>query len=303
MNCVFIYNPMSGKSCVEKKLPYIRKKLLKKYAVVDVYATQAAKDIVKNADQFAKNYDTIVFAGGDGTFNEIVNAFAPMPHPPTIGYIPCGTVNDVARSLKIPRTIRGALRTILQGTPHYCDCMQINGTHYAMYIVAAGVFTEATYTTAQSKKRVMGKLAYAVEALKRNKPLPVFWVRATSDTQTVETSAVLVLVMNGKSVAGFPVNGTGSMEDNRIEVAIVKAQKRRKRFRKLCAYLSVIRFFLFGYKVAEKDVIRIFGKKFVFSVEESVVWDYDGERGDRGKLTVQVVPQRIKIILKKQKIF
>lgn len=55
---------------------------------------------------------------------------------PEVGYIPSGTVNDVAHSLGIPKNLRRALKVITGGENVLLDCMKIND-RYAMYIVAA----------------------------------------------------------------------------------------------------------------------------------------------------------------------
>ena len=69
MKCIFIYNPNSGKGKTAKKLTYIVKKLKKRYASVDVYATKAKGDLTRKVAEVAEQYDCIVFSGGDGSFN------------------------------------------------------------------------------------------------------------------------------------------------------------------------------------------------------------------------------------------
>ena len=44
MKCIFLYNPHGGKGKIVKKLPYIIKKLRRKYETVDVYASRAPED-------------------------------------------------------------------------------------------------------------------------------------------------------------------------------------------------------------------------------------------------------------------
>lgn len=51
--------------------------------------------------------------------------------------------------------------------------MKIND-RYAMYIVAAGAFTSATYSTPQKLKRQVGRIAYGVEGIRKNMNFEVF---------------------------------------------------------------------------------------------------------------------------------
>ena len=53
-------------------------------------------------------YDLIVCSGGDGTMDEVVEGMMQRKKKLPLGYIPSGTVNDFARSLKIPRNMAHA---------------------------------------------------------------------------------------------------------------------------------------------------------------------------------------------------
>jgi YegS/Rv2252/BmrU family lipid kinase len=57
----------------------------------------------------------IVVLGGDGTFNEVINGI-PDFNEVLLGYIPSGSSNDLARSLKIPKDPVEALSNILKPT-------------------------------------------------------------------------------------------------------------------------------------------------------------------------------------------
>ena len=49
-----------------------------------------------------KGYDAVFSMGGDGTLNETVNGLALSGQAVNFGFIPLGTVNDLARALHIP---------------------------------------------------------------------------------------------------------------------------------------------------------------------------------------------------------
>lgn len=52
--------------------------------------------------------------GGDGTINEVINGMVPVRSDSCFGFIPFGTVNDLARALHIPRSPQGAIRMLEQ---------------------------------------------------------------------------------------------------------------------------------------------------------------------------------------------
>ncbi len=298
MKCLFLYNPNSGKGVIGRKLDYIERQLKTRYDEVDLHETKSAEDLEQCVRDGAKKYDAIVFSGGDGTFNNVL--YGAAESGVQLGYIPSGTVNDVARSLGIPRNVKGALKIILKGRSEELDCMRV-GDRYAMYIVAAGAFTSATYQTPQDKKRTLGALAYAFEGLKHNMKLEVFPLKVTSGGQTVQTDAVLVFVLNGQSVAGFPINKDASMRDGQLETVIIKQVKRPNVIRRIGALFSVASLFVFGCKIKKKDIIYLHGDKVTIETADSVVWDLDGEEGSRGNALVEVCPRRVKLFVSKKK--
>lgn len=298
MNCLFLYNPSSGKGKIAKKAEYIRKRLQKTFERVEVAATTSAEDLEARVREGAEQFDVILFSGGDGTFNHVLQGVG--THEVLLGYIPGGTTNDVARSLGIPRSVKGALRVIEQGCSRRLDCMRVND-RYAMYIAAAGAFTRATYATPQNIKKKLGILAYAFECLKTEMNFKVFPLRINCDGETVETSAVLALVLNGRSVASFPINRSGSMCDGQLELAVIRQAERPGFFRRIGAYFSLASLFLFGVKIKKKDILYLHGRHITIGTDNGVVWDLDGEEGMRGDIAVEVLPQRMRMFVPQNK--
>ena len=298
MKCLFIYNPVSGRGKIARKLGYILRALGEKYETVDSIPTSRRGDMTRAVRDGAAKYDAIVFSGGDGSFNEAVQGLCEAERMPAVGYIPSGTVNDVAHSLGIPMNVRRALKVILGGERAKLDCMKIND-RYAMYIVAAGAFTSATYTTPQSQKQRMGRIAYGIEGIRKNLDFQVFHVRISSGGRVVEGESVFVVLMNGKYVAGIPLNRDASMADGKLEAAVIHQRKKPDIWHKLRAYLALARLFLRGYRVKEKLIDRIEGSHFEIEAEEGVMWNFDGEKGISGKVVVDVLPRKIDMFVPK----
>ena len=296
MKCLFVYNPVSGRGKTEKRLQKIVHALRERYGDVCVAATHAQGDMTRIVRESAPLFDAIVFSGGDGTFNEALQGVCESGCSPELGYIPSGTVNDVAPSLGIPKRLRGALRVIRSGRAVPLDCMKIND-RYAMYIVAAGAFTSAPYTTPQSLKKQIGFVAYGIEGIKKNLNFDVFGVTVSDGERSVHADSVFVVLMNGRYVAGIPLNRGSSMADGKIEAALIHQRKNPGFFGKVRAFLALARLFLLGYRVREKQITRFEGSHFEIEAEESVVWNFDGEKGLSGKVTVDVVPGRIRMLV------
>ncbi len=299
MKCIFIYNPVSGKGKIAKKLDYIVKKLKIKYDEVEVRATQAAGDMTRIAKEVVGNTDAIVFSGGDGSFNELLQGVADAEKMPELGYIPSGTVNDIASSLKIPKNLKKALKIILTGRNEFLDCMKAND-RYAMYVIAAGAFTRATYSTPQKQKNQMGKIAYFLEGARKELNIDTFDLDYKYKNTDKHTNCVFLSFMNSYSVAGFRLNKCADLQDGKIEVAIVSEKKNPGFWRKIFAIFSVFKLFLFGYRAKNKALIRLQGSEFDVDVDDDVVWNFDGEKGCSGRLHIEVVPRKVNILVSKK---
>lgn len=305
MRCLFVYNPVSGKGKVVKEKKYIEKKLRERFDTVDVYATQAAGELGQKAAEACGNYDVLVFAGGDGSFNEVVMGLGERENRPVLGYIPTGTVNDIARGTGIPRNIRGAVKNILSGGAYPLDVMKVNDG-YAMYVTCSGGLTGCSYTAAQGAKKRLGKMAYVFEALKKDLVFEEYPVTFASEGESLDTDAVMVMIMNGRSVASFPINASGYMDDGEAEVVIV-CQKPKERetgaHRHLRYLMHAVKVFTRGYRrlCKTKDMYTYKGSAFSVRVDDGVVWNFDGEKGVSGNIDVRVLPRHVHVILPRPK--
>ena len=279
---------------MKKHLPLILRMLSEKYET-DLVATSSGADMEERARAAIGVYDLVVFSGGDGTFHNVLQGIGDADMQ--LGYLPAGTVNDVARSLGIPRRIKGALKVILGGRSELLDCMRVNGTHYCMYVAALGTATNVTYETPQRSKRALGWFAYAFRGLRRNMRFKIFRIHGVCGDEEFAHTGVLALIMNGRSVAGFKVNRGASMQDGMLEAAIVKQTERPNLFRKWGVYFAVAGLMLGGIKRRRKRVAVYRGNRILIGGVSDMVWDFDGERGVAGDIEVEVLPKRVRLMV------
>ena len=100
---LFIFNPYSGKAQIKNKLLEIVDIMVKAGYEVTIYPTQARADALNLVQKRAKKYDLVVCSGGDGTLDEAVSGMMLSEKKVPLGYIPAGSTNDFANSLKIPK--------------------------------------------------------------------------------------------------------------------------------------------------------------------------------------------------------
>ena len=282
MKCIFIYNPNSGNGRLLKKLNYIETQLKTKYDEVVMYPTKSREDTMQTAYEACNIYDEIIFAGGDGTFNDVCNSVSKNEVRPPLGYIPCGTANDIAKNLKISKNIKKALKVILEGDIVYHDAGMINDKYF-MYVIGVGTFTSVSYKTKQRMKRMFGRVAYAFDGLKHIAHPTAINGKLVIDGKEIEfKDSPLVLVLNSKSVGGIPFNKRGHLNDGQFDVIVVK---------KFFGYLySIVRLMLLG-TIKGKDHTRCYdfyrGKDIKIDIDKDVRWTMDGEEGPSGSVEVK----------------
>ncbi len=88
-----------------------------------VHKASSVTDAVKKA--LSKNHNTIIAAGGDGTLNAVASVLLGLDV--TLGILPMGTFNHLARDLGIPSNISDAAKVIANGKAGTIDVGMVNG--------------------------------------------------------------------------------------------------------------------------------------------------------------------------------
>ena len=118
---LFIFNPHAGKGQIKTKLLDVVDALTKDGYDVTVHPTQSRGDAVTVVSENEGLYDLCVCSGGDGTLDEVVTGMMQNEVRVPIGYIPTGSTNDFASSLKLPKKAALAVETAVRGRAFLCD--------------------------------------------------------------------------------------------------------------------------------------------------------------------------------------
>ena len=115
----FIINPDSSRGRGGRVWKILKQRLDKTKVEYQAFLTQKQGDARRFAGELTEERRepvTIVAVGGDGTVNEIVDGLW-LQCPVTLGYIPAGSGNDLARSLRLPKNPYKGLKNILEENP------------------------------------------------------------------------------------------------------------------------------------------------------------------------------------------
>lgn len=288
----FIFNPFSGKLQVRSKLYEIVDAFVKEGYDVQIYPTQKPGDATEKVREAAAWADLIVCCGGDGTLDETVNGLKAAEREVPVGYIPAGSTNDFASSLQISRDMADAAKQISRGEIHRVDVGTFNEQIF-VYVAAFGIFTAASYQTAQPLKNIFGHLAYILEGAKEIFEIKSYKMRIESEENVYEGDFIYGMVTNSKSVGGFK-NLTGKnveMDDGYFEVTLIRAPKTPLELSEIAACLMT--------QEDTTGLIETFKtSRLVVDTEDDVTWTLDGEYGGApGHLVIENHRQVLPILL------
>ncbi|MCR5655039.1 MAG: YegS/Rv2252/BmrU family lipid kinase [Lachnospiraceae bacterium] len=277
---LFIYNPHAGKSMIRTNLTDIIDVFTKGGYDVLAHPTQARGDATALTQTEAGNYDLVVCSGGDGTLDEVVTGMMKREEHVPIGYIPAGSTNDFARSLKISNNMTKAAMDIVDGRHYLCDVGRFNDDSF-VYVAGFGLFTNVSYETNQDIKNVLGHLAYLLEGARQISQIPVFHMHVRSEGREYEGEYMYGMVTNSRSVGGFPSRDRKNVDlnDGLFEVMLIKAPS------------SLIEMNLILRSVVSRkihtDYMQFFRSAHVeFESDGEVPWTLDGEFGGNHKEVV-----------------
>jgi len=277
---LFIYNAKSGKAMVKRNLADIIDTFIKAGYTVEAYQTQKAGDATEQIIARGEEFEHIVCCGGDGTLNETVSGLMQIEKRPTLGYIPGGSTNDFANSLKLPKNMVNAAKVAVCGKEAKIDVGDFNGKKF-IYIAGFGAFTDVSYQTPQELKNVLGHQAYLIEAVKKLPQIKGYYISCRFDGCILEGEFIYGMVSNSSSVAGIQgITGKDiSLNDGMFEVTLVRPPKNIIELQAMIAEL------LNGGDNCE-NVIRFKTHKLTVTSEESIAWVLDGESGGSTKKAV-----------------
>ena len=288
-----IINPSSGKEQATEYEEQIIETIQETYGEITVKYTEGEGDAKRFAKEAADNdYDFVISLGGDGTVNETVNGLAPFTHPPTLGIIPMGTVNDLARSLNIPMKQEDAIQLLHSGTETKIDIGRINEDVYFTNILGIGRSAKAIHNVDSEEKSKIGPLAYLKEIGKELMDDQPFPIKFEMEGVTWEGDASVVLISLIDSLGGIKtiVNEVEN-GDGHFHILVFKNLD-------LLELAKMTPSIIMG-KLKESENVHYFKTDHVHITtlsNETQETDIDGEQGPNLPLDLKVLKQHITVM-------
>lgn len=223
---LFIMNPYAGQRKANRHLPDIISLFNRAGYAVTVHMTDGPGDATRIAQELAPGMDLVACCGGDGTFSETVNGLLNLGLEIPLGYIPAGTTNDFAHSLKLSTDIMEAARNIAEGLPSALDVGKFHEKYFT-YVASFGAFSRTSYTTPQNVKNALGHTAYILGGISELSQLRTEHIRLELEDQVIEDDFIFGAICNSTSLGGMLTLDPKvvDMTDGKLEVMLVRMPK------------------------------------------------------------------------------
>lgn len=290
-SCLLIVNPSSGSEKANRYVKPMVMKLATIFDKVEVKETQKAFDATVFSKEAADAGVTAVFCmGGDGTVNETINGLVQAKHQPAFGFIPLGTVNDLARALKIPLKPSRAIDMLDTAKLVSIDIGRVNDRCFTNG-VAIGTLSEAIVEVSAAEKTRLGSLAYFIKGMQALKEQKVYDFKIETGEEAICVKSSLIIVSLTNSLGSFEkfMPGAG-VADGKMRLVIFKEFE-------LFDTAKIIAKLLSGHLgksklVTVKPVRQV---KITVAGNEPLSTNVDGDRGPELPLEIEVLPSYLQV--------
>ena len=301
-----IANPNAGHGKGAHAIPEIERELTRLGLDFDLVRTERIGHGISLAREAAMaGYQVIVAAGGDGTVNEVLNGLMEARQTggnrPALGVLCTGRGNDFAPCINIPEDLPAAFQVLMDDHRRMIDIGRVSGGKFPQgryFANNVGVGFDAIGTIEVAKLPEWGMLSFLIAILKT---IFLYYkgptVRLDHDDQTLTTSTLMLLTMNGKRMGtGFKMAPDSKPDDGLFDLVIVRQVSRLRIF-------SLIPHFMKGTQGSQPEVRTLRAARVVITaLEGALPAQSDGEIicVDGARLDIELLPHQVEVVCPKE---
>ena len=225
---MLIYNPTAGQIWSPFRPEAVQEYLAKHDWSVDIRPTAYAGSGSELARQaVSEAYDVVIAAGGDGTLNEVTQGLAYSSV--SLGILPVGTTNVLAREFQIPLSFQEALEYLPIAQSATIDLGKVN-QRYFLLMAGIGYDAEVVRDVNLQIKTVAGKTAVVTSGLLNLFNHQPFVVRLKCVDEKgrrlrLRRTAMQIFVSNASTYAtDYKIAEDARMDDGLLELHIFKSK-------------------------------------------------------------------------------
>lgn len=248
----------------------------------------------------------LVVIGGDGSLNEAVNGIKDFEHT-RFGFIPCGTGNDMARDMSLPKKKDDIVRRLADcSVKRISDIGELTfygeeGVVKRRFNISSDIGFGAATCALVNRSRIkpvlnrigLGRLIYLIEAVRvcfTMKPTPV---KISADGKVSSYRKCLcVIAMNHRCEGGgFRFCPEADFTDGRLDVVIGDGLSHLE-------FLRMLPYAYMGRHLKLRGISLVRAEK-VTMLSASPIWAHtDGEvLGKTKKVSVKIIPQKLQLMI------
>ncbi len=290
INILFVINPGSGTKGKPDWEDEINKFFEPLQHTKEIFLLTGKNDAASITERIeSKKFDRVVAVGGDGTVMLVAKLL--LGKDISLGILPAGSANGMAKELMIPDTPSEALNIIINGLIKCTDVIKINNKDICVHLSDIGLNAQLIKYFDEGKLR--GKWGYARVILKTLWHKQKMQVIIESGKMEVKRVAFMVVLANAsKYGTGAVINPEGDLHDGLFEVVIV---------RKL-AFVELLKM-LFRPRAFNPKNIEVFkAESATISTQHRVHFQVDGEyMGKLRRVEAVIIPSQLNLILPQEK--
>lgn len=295
MKPILFVNPTAGGGRARRAMPRVAAYLRQQGYLAEIVDTQSAADLKERAGAAARRgFGPIIVAGGDGAFQHV--ARGTLGSGATLGIIPLGGGNDVARALGIPSDPIAAASLLIRGRPREMDLVKVRLADGKETLYAGGggmgLDAEAAALANGRFRRLPGAARYvagALWALRGFRPLRV-------SVELDRTEAIRSDPLLFATVTNTPYYGGGvtlapeaKIDDGLLDVALVRSVGWRR-------LLELIPVALATGHIGPPDIVRYRARRIHLSAERPVQFHGDGEDFGEAPVELECLPRAVRVL-------
>lgn len=265
----------------------IMKKYKREYSIIETSGIDEATLLVEtNIDM----YDIFVAVGGDGTINEVSKGLI-NSRGGKLGIIPCGTGNDLSRTLGIPRDYDEAIKTIINGNTKTIEVGLINDKKF-INIASAGFDGEVIRNHKKLNGRIKGKKSYVLTLIYTLMGYKNKNVEINIDGTIYKESMLMLAAGNGKYYGGgLNILPDAELNDGFIHICIVRDIGRLK------GLIIFPKIYKGGHVKHTKYVIMLKGRNIQIKSNDKLCVNIDGEEyPEQNNVTITLSDDELQVI-------
>ena len=290
LKVLIIHNPKAGQKKKIKLKDELHKWSIDGYEY-DYIETEYGGHAIELTEQAIKDgYTCVAAGGGDGTVNEIASVL--VNTDTSLGIIPMGSGNGLARHNQIPLNLEKAFYNLFTGKSVRIDAGKINNK---LFFCAAGVGFDALVSERFANSKTRGLISYFLIALKEyfRYQSKTYIINSANLESELKRKAFFITFANANQFGNHAyIAPQAKIDDGKLEICILKP------FSWYNGFSLANR--LFNKSIQKSHLYESFSTSSVkIQCDDRIPFHYDGESilNDSNSVELDIIPKALNIIV------